>query len=143
MTMGRIETKIRVENLEDVLKADRNEIDPNRVRAVELNALIDTGARLLCLSPEMIGKLGLALLGTRKALTAAGPVDRRVFQGARLTILGRTCTVDVMELSNGIPALVGYIALETLDLVPDPQKRTVIPNPEHGDKMVVELYTNS
>ncbi|MBI4546884.1 MAG: retropepsin-like domain-containing protein [Ignavibacteriae bacterium] len=141
--MGRIEATIRVENLEDVLKASRGEMDAVRVRAVELGALVDTGARLLCLSPDIIAKLGLGLLGTRTALTSAGPVERRVFRGAQLTILGRTCTVNVMELSDGIPALVGYIALETLDLVPDPQKRTVVPNPEHGDKMAVELYTVS
>lgn len=138
--MGRIVTKIKVENLADLLLMERGDLSLKEIRQIEMEALVDTGATLLCLPAKAIADLGLSPLGTRRATTATGLIERRVFQGARLTILNRTCTVDVMELENGVPALIGYIPLENLDLQPDPQKKTLVPNPEHGDKMVMDLF---
>jgi hypothetical protein len=45
-----------------------------------------------------------------------------------------------MELANGIPALLGYVPLEVLDLQVDPKVQAVIANPEHGDKIVLDLF---
>ncbi|MDI6792385.1 MAG: aspartyl protease [bacterium] len=147
--MGRVMTMIKVENLGDILLAERNQLDLKEIRSIELPALVDTGATMLCLPQKEISALGLSYLGDRgaepawRATTATGPVGRKVFQGARLTIMERTCTIDVMEIpEKGIPALVGYIALENLDFQVDPKKQALIPNPEHGGKMVMDLFMN-
>ena len=136
--MGRIVTQIRVENMMDAILAEQGELDEIKVRVVELEALVDTGATFLCLPKNKIRELGLNSLGTRKATTANGRVDREVFRGAQLTIMGRTCSVDIMELPEDMLPLVGYIPLENLDLKPDPQRQEL--NPAHGDKMVFDLY---
>jgi predicted aspartyl protease len=107
---------------------------------VEREALIDTGATLPGLPAEEIRKLGLSYSGTRRALTAKGPKEVRIFGGARLTILDRTCSVDVMELEDGVPALVGYVPLQVWDLVVDPVEERVVANPVHGDEIVPDLY---
>lgn len=138
--MGRISTHITVKNLGDVLRAEQGQLRPEDIRGVEIEALVDTGATLLCLPIGMISKLGLSLLNTREATTANGVVRRGVFQGAQLTIMDRTCTVDVMELPEGTPPLVGYIPLENLDLQPDPKRQVLGPNPEHDGRMVMDLY---
>jgi hypothetical protein len=70
--------------------------------------------------------------------TANGGVDRDIYGDARLTVLNRTCTVDVIELSEETPPLLGYIPLENLDLVPDPTTESL--NPAHGDEIVLDLY---
>ena len=116
--MGRIVAKIKVENLMDVLLAERGDLTYEQVRSIEIDALVETRATLLCLPSQIIANLGLSFLGARTATTTNGPIERRIFQGARLSIVGRTCTVDVMELEDGIPALVGYVPLENLDLQP-------------------------
>ncbi|MBM4050005.1 MAG: aspartyl protease [Planctomycetes bacterium] len=138
--MGRITLKIKVENLEDILRAERGQLAPEQVRSVQVDALVDTGATLLCLPANAIAGLGLSLLSTRKITTANGPVEIRLFRGARLTIFNRTCTVDVMELQNGVPALIGYVPLEVLDLTLDLKRHAVVPNPEHGDEIVLDLF---
>ena len=138
--MGRITVPIKVENLADVMLAELGRLAGDEVRSIEMEALVDTGATLLCLPGRTIADLGLSLLGRREAKTANGSVERGVFRGAQLTIMGRTCTVDVMELPEGTPALVGYIPLENLDLQPDPKQQRVISNPAHGGKMVMDLY---
>lgn len=139
--MGRTVTTIKVENLGDVLLAERQGSRGIVIRSIETEALVDTGATLLCLPSSQIAALGLSLLGHRQVSTANGVVERRVYQGARLTILGRTCTIDALELPEGIPALVGYFPLENLDLQVDPKGQELIPNPAHGDKIVLDLYS--
>jgi clan AA aspartic protease len=138
--MGRIVTNIKVENLGEILLAERGLYPADQVKSIELDALVDTGATLVCLTPKDIENLGLSLLTTRMAITANGTVECRIFQGARLTILGRTCTADIMEVPEGTPALVGYFPLENLDLVIDPKQQAVTPNPAHGGRMVMDLY---
>lgn len=96
--MGRVMTMIKVKNLGDVLLTERSHLNSKEIRFVELPALVDTGATLLYLPQKEITALGLSYLGDREATTADGPVERKVFRGAQLTIMERTCTVDVMEL---------------------------------------------
>jgi clan AA aspartic protease len=141
--MGRIVVKVKVENLAEILLAERGLHPADQVKSIELEALVDTGATLLCLTPKDIEKIGLSLFTTRTAMTANGTVECKIFQGARLTILGRMCTADVMEVPEGTPSLVGYFPLENLDLVVDPKQQAVTPNPAHGGRMVMDLYLTS
>ena len=45
--MGRIVVRIKIENLIDVLLAERGDLPPEQVRSVEVDALVDTSARAL------------------------------------------------------------------------------------------------
>jgi hypothetical protein len=63
-----------------------------------------------------------------------------VYEAVRLTIQGRFCSVDVMEVPDDVPVLIGQIPLEMLDLVVDLQGRRLIGNPAHGGEHVLELY---
>jgi len=136
--MGRITVTITVENAVDFALAQQGKLSPNEVRRVELEALVDTGASLLCLPKSKIEALGLAKRGARRVTTANGKVDRNLYRDAQLTVLERTCSVDVIELPEETPALLGYIPLEILDLVPNPTTETL--SPAHGDEIVLDLY---
>jgi predicted aspartyl protease len=138
--MGRTTVKIQVENLADVIRARAGEIPEGQVRRLEIDALVDTGATLLCLPKSKIDLLGLIFFETRRATTANGPVDRGIYKSAHLTVLERSCSIDVMELPEDAPPLVGYLALEGLDFVVDPRSQSVIPNPAHEGKFVMDLY---
>ncbi|MDI6793129.1 MAG: aspartyl protease [bacterium] len=139
--MGRVTAKIKVENIFDYFLSKRGDILSNQIRSLEIeDALVDTGSTLLCLRYEQIIDLGLLPLEIRKAKTANGPVERQVYEGARLTIMGRTCSIDVMEIPEDVPVLIGYLVLEGLDLQPDPKAQKVIPNPAHDGKFIMDLY---
>ncbi|HEY3787454.1 MAG TPA: hypothetical protein VGL71_01310 [Urbifossiella sp.] len=56
------------------------------------------------------------------------------------TIMGRSCTMDVMEVPDGVPVLIGQLPLEHLDFVVDLRDRKLIGNPAHGGKHVYEMY---
>jgi hypothetical protein len=48
--------------------------------------------------------------------------------------------MDVMEVPDSVPVLIGQLPLEQLDLVVDSRSRTLIGNPAHGGEHVLELY---
>ena len=139
--MGKIVVAARVENVGDLLAADQGRLAPGSVRSVEVaDALVDTGATGLSMPRALLGTLGLKYLRTRKALSSSGPMEVRVFGTARLSVQGRDCPVDVTELPDGCPVLIGQIPLEAMDFVVDLPSRRLVGNPEHGGEHVIELY---
>lgn len=49
-------------------------------------------------------------------------------------------SVEVTELPDDCPMLIGQVPLELLDSVVDPIHQRLIGNPEHGGEHVIELY---
>jgi hypothetical protein len=92
------------------------------------------------LPTTVIERLGLVKRYEKTLTTSKGKATTSVFEPVRLTIQGRDCTVDVMEVPDGVPALIGQIPLEMMDLVVDLQARKLIGNPAHGGEHVLELY---
>lgn len=139
-SVGRVTTRIRVENLEDLLAVRSGKLANDQVRRVEImEALVDTGATMLSLPPRYIELLGLKKMRDRNVVTTAGLKTVAVFDAVRLTIMGRDCTVEVMEVPDIVPPLVGQIPLELLDLVVNPMAGTLTGNPAHGGEHVLEL----
>jgi len=136
--MGRITVNVKVENAFDIRLKEKGQLAPEKVRCMETEALVDSGASLLCLPKSVIEALGLEKIDTRRVTTANGKVDREIYADARLAVLNRSCAVDVIELPEGTPPLLGYIPLENLDLVPDPTTETL--KGAHGDEIVMDLY---
>jgi len=139
--MGRVLTEATIENLKDLWGAETGLIAADKVRRVKLtDALVDTGATLLSLPTHLVRQLGLAKTGTRRVTSSAGDTEAAMYEAVRLTIQGRSCTMDVLEVPDSVPVLVGQIPLEHLDLVVDLRSRTLIGNPAHGGEHVYEMY---
>lgn len=140
-TMGRVMVEIIVENLKDAWDAERGLIKPEEARRAEISsALVDTGATTLCLPKSTLDELGLGKRGEKRVRTSMGTASVGIYDAARLTIMGRECTVDVMEVPDDVPALVGQIPLEMLDFVVDPRGQKLIGNPAHGGEHILEMY---
>jgi predicted aspartyl protease len=140
-TMGRVLTEAKLENLYDVLGAENGQIPRDEIRhLVVSDALVDTGATLLSLPTSLIKKLGLSKFSRRRFRGAAGIAEADLYAAVRLTVQGRFCTMDVMEVPDGTPVLIGKLPLEQLDFVVDLQSRTLIGNPAHGGEQMDELY---
>jgi len=138
--MGKIKEKVIVKNFGDLLKYHEGTIKEKQIRSVELEALVDTGATFLSIPPDRIRELGLTYSQSRNVRTANGEVKRKVFAGALISILGRETQASVMENDETTPALIGYLVLEDLDLVPDPSSKKLISNPAHEGKWIVDLF---
>ncbi|HEY3790104.1 MAG TPA: retroviral-like aspartic protease family protein [Urbifossiella sp.] len=139
--MGRVLTKVTIESVEDLWKAKNGQITPEAVRKLVVpDALVDTGATLLSLPTRCIQQLGLERVSTKRVTASTGPSEAGVYEAVRLTIMGRSCTMDVMEVPDGVPVLIGQLPLEHLDFVVDLRDRKLIGNPAHGGEHIYELY---
>lgn len=132
--------RAEVSNAVDVYTALAGKGPEGGVRTLSVEFLVDTGAAMVCLPVTTIAQLGLTVAGERDAITANGRVRRRVFSPVRLKLMDRETDQGVMELPDDAPPLLGYLALEALDLCVNPQKQTVEGNPAHDGKLVLDLF---
>lgn len=141
VTMGRVVTEAAIENLKDLWAVEQGLRPAEQARRVTVaDALVDTGATLLSLPTSLIRQLGLARTATRRVTSTTGVTEAGMYEAVRLTIQGRSCTMDVLEVPDGVPVLVGQLPLEHLDLVVDPRQRQLVGNPSHGGEHTYELY---
>ena len=140
-TVGTVVTRAAIENVEDLFAVRRGILSPGEVRRVEVSdAVVDTGATLLSLPRRLIAQLGLELLRRRRARTTAGLREFGVYGTVQLTVEDRDCRVDVAEIPDDCPVLIGQVPLELLDLVVDPVGQRLIGNPEHGGEQMIDLF---
>lgn len=138
--MGRVLTSALIENLEDRWAAKRGLIGEDAIRRIEVeDALVDSGATLLSIPTKYIQLLGLEKTSTKRVTSSTGGGEANLYSAVRLTIQGRSCTMDVMEVPDGVPVLIGQLPLEHLDFVIDMRQHALIGNPAHGGEHVYEL----
>ena len=139
--MGRVTVEALFENLEDVWKVRQGSMPPEHARRVVVtDALVDTGVTLLSLPTHMLLLLGLRRFSTRSILSSICPAEAGLYEAILLTIQGRSCMLDVLEVPDGVPAIIGQIPLEHLDFIVDLRERKLIGNPAHGGEQMYELY---
>jgi len=140
-TMGKVLVTAKIENLEDLFNAQKGLIAAEQIRCVDVSdALVDTGASTLLLPKRMIQALGLSPLRLRQARTLGGPLPVAMYRAVRLTIQGRDCAIDVGEIGDEFPVLIGQIPLEMLDWVADSKAQRLIGNPEHGGAHMIDVF---
>jgi clan AA aspartic protease len=140
-TMGRVLTEATIESLRDLWEAERGTRGREDVRRITVaDALVDTGATMLSIPRHLIDRLGLKEQYRKRVRSSVGVSEVGVYDAVRLTIQGRTCTMDVVEVPDDVPVLIGQLPLEQLDFVIDPRSRTLAGNPAHGGEHMFELY---
>lgn len=139
--MGRVLTEATIENLKDLWAVEQGIIQENEARRIDVtDALVDMGATLLSLPTHTIRQLGLEKAGEKRVTSSTGGGMAEMYSAVRLTIQGRSCTMDVMEVPDEVNVLIGQIPLEHLDFVVDLRDRKLVGNPAHGGEHVYELY---
>jgi len=139
--MGRVLVEATVENLRDLWESESGRLADAEVRRVTIrDALVDTGATTLSLPTRLIEQLGLKKRAEKRVTTSSGDSSAALYDAVRLRIQGRECTVDVMEVPDNVPALIGQVPLELLDFVISPRGQNLVGNPAHGGEHVFEMY---
>ena len=137
--MGKVIVKVQLTSQSDLVLKSRKVLKGNP-REVEAETLVDTGATRLYLKPSVIRALGLKKVDHVLSQTTNGIRRRGVYEPVRLEILGRRGIFEVVDIDEHLPNLLGQIPLEYLDLVVATKRRRLIPNPEHGEKLMTEEY---
>jgi predicted aspartyl protease len=139
--MGKVIVSAKIENLEDQYKAHQGLIAPDQVRTLSVDdALVDTGATGLKIPTRLLTPLGLRPTTAKHGRTVSGPITMQKYEAVRLTIQGRNCVIEVHEIPDHSPVLIGQIPLESMDWVVDSKNQKLIGNPEHGGEEMVEAF---
>ncbi len=141
-TMDGVMVAATIENVSELYFAAKGVFPANQVHRIEVtDALIDTGSTSLGMPLRLIKQLGFdQSSGTYQAQTTNGIVTRAIYGPVRLTVQNRFCTVDVAEVPDDCPVLIGQVPLELLDFVVDPKGQCLVGNPRHGGQQMIEMY---
>lgn len=143
-TIDKVIVTANLENQEDLFDAQEGRLTADKVRRVEVtDAKVDMRANLLGVPKRLIAQLGLRPFSTRRVRTPDGSTTLAICTGVRLTMQGRDCHCEVLELSDEYPVLIGKIPLLQLDFVIDPVKKQLIGNPAHGGEEMIEWFGSS
>jgi predicted aspartyl protease len=137
--MGKIMQKAIIENAYDIGAVKEGYISEDKIRRMEVEFLVDTGAAMVCLPISSILAMGLKPLHSRNVITATGRVERTIYSPVMLKIFDREANLEVMEVPDGVSPLLGYLALKNLDLYPNLTKQILEGNPLYDGKMVIDL----
>jgi clan AA aspartic protease len=133
--------RIKLTNSTDLGNAAAGRLDPSEVRSETIEGLVDTGATTLAIPQDVAERLGFRLVGKRNVTLANGEKHAVAWvTEVMLEILGREMACDALVLPAGVPALIGQIPLEGLDLIVDPKNRELRVNPESPDVPLLDLY---
>lgn len=140
-TGGKVVTSAKIESVEDLFEVANGNLSPEDVRRVEVDdALVDTRATLLSLPTRLIKQLGLRPQRKQVARTPAGPTEFSIYDIVQLTVQGRDCKIEVAEIPDDCPVLIGQVPLEVLDFIVDPVGQRLIGNPDHGGQQMIDLF---
>ena len=138
--MGEIVASMELENTVDRDNASDGLRDESTVRRTTVDGVVDTGAVMLMLPEDVVGRLGLRTLRQvavtyvderRELRPVAGPVT--------VQIGDRGMNADCIIGPPLSEPLIGQIVLEALDLVADCGNQTLGPRPESPDYPLLKM----
>ncbi len=138
--MGKVIVEAKMKNFVDEELARRGLLEPEEVREVKKEVLVDTGATMLTLPEEVVEELGL----TRGRFITASYADgtkrrRQIARGIDIEVMGREAEVECVVEAPGTRILLGQIPLEAMDLIVDPKTGKLMPRPESPDTPLIDV----
>ena len=116
--MGIIHASISLSNQRD-----------KKLKALEANALVDTGAMWMCIPEHIAIQLGLEELEKREVTIADGNKKVCSYVGPlQVKFENRNCYTGAIVIGDNV--LLGAIPMEDMDLMIHPLKRKLTVNPE-------------
>jgi clan AA aspartic protease len=136
--MGEGRVMVRLSNAADIALVRRNLMRPEEIRAVEADALVDTGAVTFVLPSLVVERLGLARPFKQVAEYADGRREEvDVTEPVFVELLGRHTVAEALVLGDEV--IVGQTILEKTDLYVDCRQKRLLPNPAHPDQSVLQV----
>jgi len=110
-----------------------------QLKPVEVKCLADTGALMMSITETITIQLQLDELEKRTVTIADGSIRQVPFVGPiRIDFENRFCFTGAFVLGN--ESLLGAVPMEEMDLIVNPSKQKVMPNPEHPNVPQYIMY---
>ncbi len=137
--MTKIIQKVKLTNSFHLFAAEKGWIKKKDVKSLVINMWVDSGAAMVCLPSRLISELGLEKKSEKQIATTSGYVLNSLYSPVTISILGQEVELNIMEIPDGVPPLLGSIALEALNLVVNQRKQIIESNPQQNGKYFIGL----
>ena len=138
--MGEIVASMKLENTVDRDIVGEGLRDESTVRRATVDGLVDTGAVMLMLPEDVVGRLGLRTRGKVVVTYADERRELRPVAGPVTVQIGdRGMNADCIVGPPLSEPLIGQIVLEALDLVADCGNQTLGPRPDSPDYPLLKM----
>jgi len=133
--MGAVHADIELTNYGDVILEREGVRETDAIRRKTVRVLVDSGATVLCIPESLREELGLGTIGRRLVGIADGTVQERDLVGPVEVRFGNRNTVgNAVAMPDGGEILLGAVQMEEMDLLIDPLKQELIPNPASPER---------
>lgn len=138
--MGLVYSDIELTNGSDLDAFEEGRIAENEIRRMTVRMNVDSGAIMLSINENIQHQLGLRTREMRFCQLADGSfVDLPVVWPVLVRFGNRISVTTALVLPNTDEPLLGAIPMEEMDVLVDPTRRRLIPNPEHPNEAVMAL----
>jgi clan AA aspartic protease len=138
--MGEVRTKVRLLNNADANAAAEGRLPLEKVRVVEADAMVDTGAVRSCIPAPLLEQLGLKAYDEVSVELADGRKTQvGLADGVRFEIMQRRSSDDALILGDEV--LIGQTLLEKMDLLVDCTRQRLVPAHADGPVNKLKLVT--
>jgi clan AA aspartic protease len=138
--MSTFNETITLTNICDHINAKHGIVPHSEVRALTLDACVDTGAWNLVINEETRAALGLELEGSEFSTLADGTTVEYAMTGpVEIRWENRKFILSAQVIPTADEILLGAFALEALDVIADPVDECL--KGRHGDKPLRRLKT--
>ena len=138
MYMGEIREKVRLTNAVDEELVRRGALPADKMRMLEVSAVVDTGAVMSVIPVHVAEQLGLQTRHHRVARFADGRTET---VGVTGPIIFECQSRDTLEeaMILGDEVLIGQTVLEKLDLLADCGNQRLVPHPDRPNQPVIMI----
>ena len=129
--MGHIYANLKLINSFDLGMLDHKLIKPNQLKSIEITALVDSGAYMMCINENIQKVLQLDTVGFQKGELANGVVVEFPIVGpVEVLFENRSTSCRALVLPGDSEPLLGSIPMGDLDVVLLPKEQKMVVNPE-------------
>ena len=129
--MGEVRTTVKLFNNADANAAAAGRLSPEKVRVIEADAMVDTGAVRSCIPAPLLERLGLKPYDQVSVELADGrKTNVSLADGVRFEIMQRRSSDDALILGDEV--LIGQTLLEKMDLLVDCTRQRLVPAHPEG-----------
>lgn len=130
--MGQIHADIELINGIDMGNAQRGDLDPDEIHKINVDALVDTGSLFMVINENIQEYLRLPVVDYRPMQLASEHMLKcPVVAPLVVRYKGETAHCSAVVMPDDAEPLLGAIPLEEMNIIIDPQRQELVPNPRH------------
>jgi clan AA aspartic protease len=130
--MGLVYAELQLISGDDLALYRRGFLPEDKIKSIQVNALVDSGAYMLVINEHIKQQLDLPVLEERLAKVADESEHRvEVVGPIEIRFENRRTVSNAIVLPGAAEVLLGSIPMEDLDVLIDPKRQTLTVNPDN------------